>query len=80
MLSVDHLTDSMQNTLFTGIISCINVFLLLQADNDLRKFLAMREQALSNRDPGSDQEISRDTKDDSENLEKGLGPPSLVNW
>ena len=41
----------------------------------MRKFLAMREQALSNRDPGSDQEISRDTKDDSENSEKG---PKLV--
>ena len=33
-----------------------------QADNDLRKFLATREQALNNREPaaGSDQDISRE--------------------
>ena len=42
-----------------------------QADNDLRKFLAMREQALSNRDPGSDQETAREANnDDSERLER----------
>ena len=44
---------------------------LPQADNDLRKFLAMREQALSNRDPGSDQETAREASDDSERLERG---------
>ena len=31
----------------------------------------MREQALSNRDPGSDQETARDASDDSERLERG---------
>ena len=46
-----------------------------QADNDLRKFLAMREQALSNRDPGSDQETAREASDDSERLERG---PNMV--
>ena len=30
----------------------------------------MREQALSNRDPGSDQETARDASDDSERLER----------
>ena len=38
-----------------------------QADNDLRKFLATREQALNNREgAGSDQDISREIHDDSE--------------
>ena len=36
----------------------------------------MREQALSNRDPGSDQETAREASDDSERLERG--PPNMV--
>ena len=35
----------------------------------------MREQALSNRDPGSDQETAREASDDSERLERG---PNMV--